>query len=168
MTCNNAGQIIQVPVVANTPRPTKTPTISMPLVPDTEDVTLKFALTGLPNDVDITKLKENVLDAIKIILAKLMKRVPSMSMQISQINERVCRGRRLLRQRSTVYNNEQPIPSRHNEQLKSKSVGVERKLKDVSVCYVIEIVNDDSGEDYEPLIVTEVRDSYEVILDEIR
>ena len=54
MTCNNAGQIIQVPV-ANTPRPTKTPTISMPLVPDTEDVTLKFALTGLPNDVDITK-----------------------------------------------------------------------------------------------------------------
>ena len=59
MTCNNAGQISQVPVVANTPRPTKTPTISMPLVPDTEDVTLKFALTGLPNDVDITKLKEN-------------------------------------------------------------------------------------------------------------
>lgn len=164
MTCNNAGQIIQVPVpVANTPRPTKTPTISMPLVPDTEDVTLKFSLTGLPNDVDITKLKENVLDAIKIILAKH----PVPSMQISQINERVCRGRRLLRRRSTVYNNEQPIP-RHNEQLKSKSVGVERKLKDVSVCYVIEVVNDDSGQDYEPLIVTEVRDSYEVILDEIR
>ena len=165
MTCNNAGQIIQVPA-ANTPRPTKTPTISMPLVPDTEDVTLKFALTGLPNDVEITKLKENVLDAIKMILAKMIKRVPSL--QVTQINERVCRGRRLLRRRSTVYNNEQPIPSRHNEQLKSKSVGVERKLKDVSVCYVIEVVNDDSGQDYEPLIVTEVRDSYEVILDEIR
>ena len=45
---------------------------------------------------------------------------------------------------------------------------MERKLKDVSVCYVVEVVNDDSGEDYEPLIVTEVRDSYEVILDEIR
>lgn len=165
MTCNNAGQI-QAPV-ANTPRPTKTPTISMPLVPDTEDVTLKFALTGLPNGVDISKLKENVLEAIKIILAKLTKRVPSL--QISQINERVCRGRRLLRRRSAVYNNEQqPIP-RHNEQLKSKSVGMaQRKLKDVSVCYVIEVVNDDSGQDYEPLIVTEARDSYEVILDEIR
>ena len=146
-----------------TPKPTKTPTISMPEVSDTEDVLLKFALTGLPNDVDVSKLKQNVLEALKIILAKLAKRVPTL--EISQINERVCRARRLKLRRPRRLDEQQ---QQQQQQQQLRSVGVERRLKDVSVCYVIKVVNDDSGEDYEPLIVTEARESYEVILDEIR
>jgi hypothetical protein len=141
--CNNKGPNGELV----TPKPTKAPTILiLPDVPDTEDVTLKFALTGLPNDADVTALKTNVLAALKIILAQLVKRVPDL--QVVDITERVCKGR-------SFY---------MNRQLRV----VERKLRDATVCYDVKVMNSDDGQDYETLIVTEVMDSYEVILDQIR
>jgi len=113
----------------------------------TEDVTLKFALNGLPNDMDITKLTTNVLATLNYILAQLKEREPDL--QVTGINERACRGRKLGQQR----------------QLRM----VERELlTDASICYTVEVENRDSGQDYEALLVTEARASSDVVLDEIR
>ena len=113
----------------------------------TEDVTLKFALNGLPNDMDITKLTTNVLATLNYILAQLKVREPDL--QVIGINERACRGRKLGQQR----------------QLRM----VERELlRDASICYTVEVENRDSGQDYEALLVTEARASSDVVLDEIR
>jgi len=113
----------------------------------TEDVTLKFDLNGLPNDMDITKLTTNVLATLNYILAQLKEREPDL--QVTGINERACRGRKLGQQR----------------QLRM----VERELlRDASICYTVEVENRDSGQDYEALLVTEARASSDVVLDEIR
>mmetsp|Transcript_34058 Transcript_34058/g.69507 ORF Transcript_34058/g.69507 Transcript_34058/m.69507 type:complete len:687 (+) Transcript_34058:234-2294(+) len=113
----------------------------------TEDVTLKFALNGLPNDMDIAKLTTNVLATLNYILAQLKEREPDL--QVTGINERACRGRKLGQQR----------------QLRM----VERELlRDASICYTVEVENRDSGQDYEALLVTEARASSDVVLDEIR
>jgi len=113
----------------------------------TEDVTLKFALNGLPNDMDITKLTTNVLATLNYILAQLKERDPDL--QVIGINERACRGRKLGQQR----------------QLRM----VERELlRDASICYTVEVEDRDSGQDYEALLVTEARASSDVVLDEIR
>ena len=115
----------------------------------TEDVTLKFALSGLPNDMDITKLTTNVLATLNYILAQLKEREPDL--QVIGINERACRGRKLGQQRQW--------------QLKM----VERELlRDASICYNVEVENRDSGQDYETLLVAETRASSDVVLDEIR
>jgi len=115
----------------------------------TEDVTLKFALNGLPNDMDITKLTTNVLATLNYILAQLKEREPDL--QVIGINERACRGRKLGQQRQ--------------RQLRM----VERELlRDASICYTVEVENRDSGQDYEALLVTEARASSDVVLDEIR
>jgi len=139
--CNTKG-----PNGETTPNPTKSPTINLPDTPNTIETTLKFALTGLPDNVDVTKLKTNVLEALKVILARLTKRVPDL--QVVGISEQVCGGRRLAQKRQLRV--------------------LERRLRDVSVCYTVEVSNSDDGTDYEALIVTEARDSYGVILDEIR
>eukprot|EP00985_Skeletonema_marinoi_P011478 scaffold5466_cov175-Skeletonema_marinoi.AAC.1 len=113
----------------------------------TEDVTLKFDLNGLPNDMDITKLTTNVLATLNYILAQLKEREPDL--QVTGINERACRGRKLGQQR----------------QLRM----VERELlRDASICYTVEVENRDNGQDYEALLVTEARASSDVVLDEIR
>ncbi len=128
------------------PIPSSAPTIALPEVSDTEEVALKFDLSGLPNDVNLSKLKANVLEALKIILAQLKERVPDLS--VSKINERACYGRRLDKQR----------------QLRM----TERELRNVSICYIIEVLDRDNIQDFEALIVSEARASSDVVLDQIR
>jgi len=129
------------------PIPTSEPTIALPLVPDTEEVALKFDLSGLPNDVDMSKLKANVLVALKIILAQLKERVPDL--KVSQISERLCYGRRL-------------------DERRQLRMAERELLRKASICYVIEVVDRGNIQDYETLIVSEARASSDVLLDQIR
>eukprot|EP00986_Skeletonema_menzelii_P011770 scaffold6178_cov143-Skeletonema_menzelii.AAC.4 len=126
--------------------PTLEPTIALPSVPDTEEVALKFDLNGLPDNMDIIKLKANVLEALKIVLAQLKERVPSL--RVTEISERACNERRLEQQ----------------QQLRM----AERMLRGASLCYTVEVRNNDNGREYETLIVSEARASSDMILDRIR
>lgn len=132
----------------NPNRPTLEPTIALPSAPDTDEVALKFDLNGLPDDMNLIKLKANVLEALKIILAQLKERVPNL--RVTEVSESSCNERRRL-----------------DQQLRQLRME-ERKLRSASICYTVEVMNNDNGRDNEKLIVSEARESSDLILDRIR
>ena len=115
-------------------------------VPERKEVALKFQLTGLPDDIDKSKLEENILNSLKIILSQLKDREPDL--QVTDIVERACTGRKLDGQKRLRFTG--------------------RELRDASVCYTVEVMNNDNKKDYEGLIVKEAIASIDIILNQVR
>mmetsp|Transcript_17330 Transcript_17330/g.27165 ORF Transcript_17330/g.27165 Transcript_17330/m.27165 type:complete len:709 (+) Transcript_17330:76-2202(+) len=125
--------------------PNKDPN-SPAMAPIVQEVILKFVLDGLPTDADITRVKETSQSGLETILLQLMERTPDL--QVDQISERVCSGRRLDEHRQIRM--------------------TERELRDTSICYVVDVIDSGKGQDYEKILVSETKSSADVVLDEIR
>lgn len=123
--------------------PAKDPDKQSPLV---QEVLLKFALDGLPTDADISRVKETSQSGLEIILIQLKERMPDL--EIDQISQSECGRRRLDQQREIRM--------------------VERELRETSFCFIVDVVDSGTGQDYEKILVSETKSSADVVLDEIK
>ena len=120
--------------------PTKHPTILAPEDDDVEIVPIKFDVMGLPDSISMRDLKDEMTTVLKRILLRLADRIPGL--RIMEIEEKVVLNRNLLK--------------------------ALRSLKrDVTLYFNVHVVRDDDKK-FGPLIIAELRDSYDEVLDQIQ
>ena len=129
-------------------QPTKHPTIAAPEGDDFEIVPIKFDVGGLPCEVDMRELKEEMRTVLKRILLRLADRIEGL--KISNVEEKVVLSRHMLR---ALQNQADCF------------VGVGKK--DVELYFNVYVVRDDDRE-FGPLIISEIRDSYELVLEQVQ
>lgn len=133
---------------ALTTSPTKHPTISrVDLDDDYEIVPLRFDIQGLPDDVKMKDLREEMLKVLKRILLRLSEKIDGL--KISKVEERTSK-RRL------------------GERLLGVAAAIHRELRDESLYYNIEVVRDPEGKRFGPRIIREMERSYGEILEQIQ
>ncbi len=142
-----------------TGNPTKHPTISRPEDDDLEVVPIRFDITGLPDNVNMGELREEMEKVLKRILLRLADRIDGLKVSDVQLRN-VNRERDLLADEDdSEENTVQPSTSlRHQRDL----------LRDVSLMYDVSVVRDPNGRRFGPLIITYMRNNYGEILEQIQ
>ena len=123
--------------------PTKHPTIAAPPDDDFEVVPIKFDVGGLPCEIRMRDLKDEMKTVLKRILLRLADRIEGL--KISNVEEKVVLSRNLLRA------------------LQEECVG----KQDVALYYNVHVVRDDDKQ-FGPLIIAEIRDSYGEVLEQVQ
>mmetsp|Transcript_3002 Transcript_3002/g.5524 ORF Transcript_3002/g.5524 Transcript_3002/m.5524 type:complete len:271 (-) Transcript_3002:160-972(-) len=120
--------------------PTKHPTILAPEDDDFEVVPIKFDVAGLPDSISMRDLKDEMKNVLTRILLRLADRIPGL--RITEIEEKVVLNRNLLKTLRSLK-------------------------KDVTLYFNVHVVRDDDKK-FGPLIIAELRDSYDEVLDQIQ
>lgn len=132
--------------------PTKHPTIVLEDVPF-EIIPLKFDLIGVPDDVRVRDLKEEMTVVLKRILLRLAESIPGMI--IKEVEERVV----LPNSRRSLREMVRGLVGRGN-----RARGLAQA---VSLYYNVKVVRVE-GKKFGPLIINEMRDSYDDIVEQIQ
>jgi len=119
--------------------PTRHPTISFPLDDSYEVIPFKFDVLGLPDDVPVRDIKDEILTVLKQILLRVADRISDL--RISNVEEKVVMSRSLMKNR--------------------------RSLEKDATFYFNAYVIRDEGKKFGPLIINEIRDSYDEVLEQI-
>ena len=123
--------------------PTKYPTIASPNNDVYEVVPIKFDVSGLPNDVEIEmiELQDEMLTVLKRILLRLSDRIPGLK----------------------IKSVEGKTPTRHLQ----KALPMRALMTDVTMYYDLYVVKEEDKQ-FGPMIINELRDSYDEVLEQIR
>jgi hypothetical protein len=121
-------------------QPTKHPTIAAPEDDDYEVIPIKFDVGGLPDGIKMRELKEEMTTVLKRILLRLAERIPNL--KISSIEEKVVLSRNLEKALRALE-------------------------QDVTLYFNVYVIRDDDRK-FGPLIINEIRDSYDEVLDQIQ
>ena len=121
-------------------QPTKHPTIEADEDDLYEVVPIKFDVAGLPDGVSTRELKSEMKTVLKRIVVRLSDRIPGL--KVTRVEESAVNGRRLQ--------------------------GTLRALeRDVSIYFRVFVLRDDDRR-FGPLIISEMRDSYQEVLNQIQ
>lgn len=123
--------------------PTKNPTISRPEEDMFEVVPIKFDVMGLPDNLSMRELKDEMTIVLKRILLRLADRIKGM--KVSNVEEKVVVQRDLLRKLMRMR-------------------GLE---KDVTLYYNVYVIRDDKKK-FGPLIIQAIRDSYSEVIEQVQ
>ena len=127
--------------------PTKHPTIEAPEDDLYEVVPIKFDVMGLPDEISMRELKDEMTIVLKRILLRLADRIEGM--KVSEVEERVVVTRNLGNRRKKVR-------QRH------------RDLKqDVTLYYNVYVLRDENIK-FGPLIIRDIRDNYGEVLEQVQ
>ena len=121
--------------------PTKHPTIARPDDDVYEVIPIKFDVMGLPDDVKMRDVKDEMMTVLKRILLRLADRISGL--KVSSVEEKVVLSRKL-----------EKMLRRALEQ-------------SVSLYYNVYVVRDDKKK-FGPLIIQEIRDSYDEVMEQIQ
>lgn len=124
----------------NVESPTRYPTITPPKDDNYEIIPLKFDVLGLPRDISMGELKAEMKTVLRRILIRLSERIAGL--KVTDIKERVVVNRNLEKALRALQ-------------------------RDVTLYYNVYVVRDDDR-DFGPLIINEIRDSYDEVLDQIQ
>lgn len=130
--------------------PTKYPTISLDEYDEYEVIPLRFDISGLPNNVQIPKLRQDMKVVLRRILVRLSEQIDGL--KITNIEER-----------GSPANNR--LLALRTQQLSSQERAL---LKDVSLFYNVHVVRSEDGTRFGPLIVSYMRDNFDEVMDEIQ
>ena len=122
--------------------PTKHPTIAMPEDDLYEVIPIKFDINGLPNDISMRELKNEMKSVLKRILLRLTDAISGL--KVTEVEERV-------------------VATRRGRML----VNALRRLRDETIYFNVYVVRDDDKK-FGPLIIQEIRDSYNEVLEQIQ
>mmetsp|Transcript_2146 Transcript_2146/g.3837 ORF Transcript_2146/g.3837 Transcript_2146/m.3837 type:complete len:204 (+) Transcript_2146:57-668(+) len=141
---------------------TKYATISKPEDDEYEIVPLRFDIQGLPEDVNMRDLKEEMNMVLKRILVRLSEKIEGL--KVSNIKERVVddRGRRDLMQKALISLSQQLQATTREEAHHHRALE-----KDISLSYNVYVVRDENKK-FGPLIISEMRKSYVEVLEQIQ
>ncbi|ACI64306.1 predicted protein [Thalassiosira pseudonana CCMP1335] len=142
-------------VKVGTDSPTKHPTIAPPPESEFEIIPIKFSITGLPDDVTMRELKNEMKSALTIILTDLAEGIKGL--KISGIEERVAKRVR------SLFDEDQEEEEVDLEQQQR----VRRLLRNVDVYFDVSVVRVDDKK-FGPLIINEIKDQYNEILNLIQ
>lgn len=120
--------------------PTKHPTIAAPDDDQYEVIPIKFDVSGLPDSITMRDLKDEMAIVLKRILLRLAKSIPGL--KISSVEEKVVLNRNL-------------------------EMSLRALVKDVTLYFNVNVIRVD-GKKFGPLIITEIRDSYDEVLDQVQ
>ena len=124
-------------------QPTKHPTIGAPEDDVFEVIPIKFDVMGLPDDIKLRLLKDEMTTVLKRILLRLADRIPGL--KISEIEEKIVLTRNLLR-----------------------ALRQQRELQqDFSLYFNVYVIRDEK-KNFGPLIIQEIRDSYDEVMQQIQ
>jgi len=124
--------------------PTKHPTISPPEDDGFETIPIKFDVAGLPMEVRMRDLKDEMTTVLKRILLRLADSINGL--KISSVEEKVVLSRRL------------------EKLIRLRAL---QETKDVTLYFNVKVVRDDDRK-FGPLIINEIRDSYDEVLDQVQ
>mmetsp|Transcript_5616 Transcript_5616/g.12239 ORF Transcript_5616/g.12239 Transcript_5616/m.12239 type:complete len:700 (+) Transcript_5616:209-2308(+) len=139
-------------VAENENVPTKHPTIVAPEDDIYEVIPIKFDVFGLPDDVSMRELKNEMKTVLKRILLRLAKSISGL--KVSEIEEKIVANRRELQfQRKNSNSNNRR--------------GLRSLARDVSIFFNVFVIRDDNKK-FGPLIIQEIGDSYNELISEIQ
>ena len=129
-----------------TSNPTKHPTISTDPEEDAfEVIPIKFDVMGLPDDIKMRELRDEMTAVLKRILIRLADRISDL--KISEVEERMA-------------------PRRNTRNL--LRVATTRELEqNVSLYFNVHVIRDDRKR-FGPIIIQEIRDSYGEVMEQIQ
>ena len=126
-------------------QPTKHPTIGAPEDDVFEVIPIKFDVMGLPDDIKMRELRDEMTTVLKRILIRLADRISDL--KISEVEERMA-------------------PRRNTRNL--LRVATTRELEqNVSLYFNVHVIRDDRKR-FGPIIIQEIRDSYGEVMDQIQ
>ena len=157
--------------------PTKYPTIAAPEEDEYEIIPIKFDVMGLPDGISMRELKDEMTVVLKRILLRLADKIDGL--RVSQIEEKVVmtRGRReqrdLQQQQPTLNNNRavrgMDMEYQELDRTTEEKEGKHRELSQMVTLYFnVHVVRDEDGTKFGPLIIEEIRNSYNEVLDQIQ
>ena len=159
-----------------TAAPTKYPTIAAPEEDDMEIIPIKFDVGGLPNEIKMKELKVEMTTVLKRILLRLASRIPGL--KISNVEEKIVMQRYNQRyllelDHNDDYNEEEEDYDGGNnwkwmDYNKKKKKQQHRNLSQSVTLYFNVYVVRDEDKKFGPLIITEIRDSYSEVLEQIQ
>lgn len=176
-------------VEKGTPSPTKYPTLAVPEESNFETIPFQFSVRGLPDDVNMRALKEEMKELLTAILTMIATDVPDM--KITSIDEREARRRNMMMMNglrglgetsignvgADVEKNENSYYARqvdmsitssssHNQITTSNNYS-RQLLKNVEFYYDINIIRVE-GKQFGPLIIQYMKDSISDIQNKVQ
>ena len=167
--------------------PTKHPTINRPEGDDYEIVPIQFNLRGLPKDVALDEIHEEMIIVLKRILLRLSDKIEGLKVsdvvqaQYSKNRRRDSSIRQLLRsaiedqqdkkvsfQKTRLLRQNQRYE--HDDIIKNPNISSSsssRKLKNVSLLYDVYVIRVD-GRRFGPIIINYMRQNYEEVMHQIQ
>ena len=153
--------------------PTKHPTIAAPEEDDYEVIPIKFDVMGLPDGISMRELKDEMTVVLKRILLRLADKIDGL--RVTQIEEKVVMNRRRRDERDlqqqTLNDNNRAVRGMEMMEYpqQQREVLDERELSQtVTLYFNVYVVRDDEGTKFGPLIIEEIRNSYNEVLDQIQ
>ena len=153
--------------------PTKHPTIAAPEEDDYEVIPIKFDVMGLPDGISMRELKDEMTVVLKRILLRLADKIDGL--RVTQIEEKVVMNRRRRDERDlqqqTLNDNNKAVRGMEMMEYpqQQREVLDERELSQtVTLYFNVYVVRDDEGTKFGPLIIEEIRNSYNEVLDQIQ
>lgn len=152
--------------------PTKYPTISAPLADDFEVIPIKFDLLRVPDDIRIRDLKDEMTIVLKRILIKLAERLPEL--KITQVEEKAVLEDRKDRNLGKAMMNMirgggggEGGGEGRGKKGREKNNNGRGLLQDVTLYFNVFVVRVD-GTRFGPMIIQELRDSYDDVIVQIQ
>ncbi len=121
-------------------QPTRHPTIAAPEDDVYEVIPIKFDVMGLPEEISVRNIKDEMKTVLKRVLVRLSERIPGL--KITNVEEKAVFDHNLLRTPRALE-------------------------KDLTVYFNVYVLRDDEKK-FGPLIIAELRDTYEEVLDQIQ
>jgi len=153
--------------VDQTSSPTKHPTISIPNESEYEVIPIKFDVMGLPSDLnnrEMDELHEEMGTVLKRILLRLSDRISGM--KVSNVEQKILqqRQRGLLR---TTTSSIGMIVTDIVKDITTQYQTRRRLEQDITLYFNVYVVRD-YDKKFGPLVIQEIRDSYEEVLEQIQ
>lgn len=141
--CNKNFPYSDVCLLKTASPPTKYPTIEAPDDDNFEIIPIRFDISGLPEQISMRELKDEMKSVLKRMLLRLSEKIEGL--QITQIEEVVV----LQRERSL------------------RRADARRYLRSESVYFNVYVVRDDDRK-FGPIVIQYIRDNYDEVIEEIK
>lgn len=150
-----------------TSKPTKHPTISKVEGDDFEIVPIRFDLSGLPTDVKMKDLRQEMLTVLKRILIRLSEKIDGL--KVSEVEERSNRYLRdlLSEEEEELLSLYESMTTSHSS-LRNDDGQWRRSLGEASLMYDVYVVRDEGGRKFGPVIIDYMKQNYGEVLEQIQ
>ena len=145
--------------------PTKHPTIQSPEDDVYEVVPIKFDVMGLPDDISMRELKDEMTVVLKRILLRLAEKIEGL--KVTEVEERVVLQRNLLKKMVRDNHNDSLLKNEDREVI-GQQHHTQRELKqDVTLYFNVYVLREEDRK-FGPLIIQYIQSNYGEVLEQVQ